>query len=75
MLQGKAPRAFRAYATLEAGMGDYVGQIFTSFKPIVEAARTGDAQAMARAIVTSRYTPDAPAGTAHSRIQDGFRLL
>jgi hypothetical protein len=66
MLKGRAPRAFRAYATLEAGMGDYVGQIFHTFISIVQAARAGDAEAMAQAIRTSRYTPDAPIGTGRS---------
>ena len=58
MLKGQAPRAFRAYATLEAGMGDYVHQLNTTFQSIVAAARTGDALATATAIKTSRYTPD-----------------
>jgi hypothetical protein len=66
MLKGRAPRAFRAYATLEAGMGDYVGQIFHTFHTIVDAARSGDAEAVASAIKTSRYTPDAPLGTGRS---------
>jgi hypothetical protein len=66
MLKGRVPRAFRAYATLEAGMGDYVNQIFHTFHTIVDAARLGDAEAMAAAIKTSRYTPDAPLGTGRS---------
>ena len=67
MLAGKAPRAFRAYATLETGMGDYVHQLATTFKSIVDAARTGDALATATAIKTSRYTPDIdPPAVAHS---------
>jgi flagellum-specific peptidoglycan hydrolase FlgJ len=58
MLKGQAPSAFRAYATLEAGMGDYVHQLNTTFQSIVAAARSGDALATANAIKTSRYTPD-----------------
>jgi len=67
MLKGQAPRAFRAYATLEAGMGDYVHNLNTTFKAIVEAARTGDALATAQAIKSSHYTPDIdPVAVSHT---------
>lgn len=67
MQRGQAPSAFRAYATLEAGMGDYVHQLSTTFKAIVDAAGTGDALATATAIKSSHYTPDIdPAAVAHS---------
>jgi hypothetical protein len=66
MLAGQAPSAFAAYATFEQGFDDYVRQIKTKFPTILEAARTGDAEAMGAAIRTSGYAPDAGGTTGQN---------
>jgi len=66
MLAGQAPSAFASYATFERGFDDYVRQIRTQFPSILEAARTGDAETMGRAIRTSRYAPDAGGTTGQN---------
>ena len=65
MLKGSAPRAFRAYSSLSAGVADYVAEL-GDFPSLLAASETGDPDEFAAAIKTSRYTPDAPAGTANS---------
>ena len=55
MLNGKAPRAFRAYETLREGMDDYVDKLHTRFPTVLAAAKTGDARALAQAIYDSYY--------------------
>lgn len=66
MLKGQAPNAFRAYDTFEHGFSDYVSQLVHTFPSILRAAETGDAGAVASAIKTSGYAPDAPPGTDRS---------
>jgi hypothetical protein len=74
MLKGNAPRAFVAYKDFFAGFDDYVRELRVQFPTIISAARTGDAQAVADAIKSSHYTPDAPSslgGTLDS-LRRGF---
>jgi hypothetical protein len=66
MLAGKAPRAFAAYDSLEAGVRSYVVDLKHMFPSLLEASRTGSAPIFADAIRSSKYTPDAPPGTADS---------
>lgn len=66
MLQGKAPRAFRAYESLEHGLRDYLAELRRDFPSLLEASYTEDPYTFARAIRTSRYTPDAPENTDDS---------
>lgn len=63
MLEGKAPRAFRAYDTLDQGTADYVAELKKRYPSILRAAESGDAATFASAIKSSGYAPDAPAGT------------
>lgn len=63
MLAGQAPSAFASYDSFERGFADYVRQLQSQFPSILEAARTGDAEAMGNAIRTSHYAPDAGATT------------
>lgn len=74
MHEGKAPRAFRSYMTLQAGFDDHFAQIAHTFKALLVASRTGDPQKFADAIKSSRYTPDEPASAAHSleQLQDKY---
>lgn len=58
MLEGKVPQKFRAYATLVAGLEDYIKRLLFDFPSLVEAARTGDPATFATAIRTSKFTPD-----------------
>ena len=60
MEAGQAPRAFRSYPDFAAGFADYAHELQKQFPTILAAAATGDAQATADAIKSSRYTPDAP---------------
>jgi hypothetical protein len=60
MLKGQAPRAFVSYKSFFDGFDDYVRELRVQFPTIIDAARTGDAQATADAIKSSHYTPDAP---------------
>lgn len=57
MEQGKAPRAFRSYPDFAAGFADHANALVHTFPAIIDAARTGDAGAVAGAISSSRYTP------------------
>lgn len=69
MLDGKAPKAFRAYSSLEQGVTDYVAELKKRFPSLLRAAESGDPVAFAAAIKTSGYAPDAPAGTDNTMKQ------
>ena len=58
MLKGQAPRAFRAYRTLQAGAADYVRRLKFEFPPVLKAMATGEALETARAIRDSKYCSD-----------------
>jgi hypothetical protein len=62
MLKGQAPNKFRAYPSFAEGFSDYAGHLARRYGSIVDAANKNDAEAMATAIKTSGYTPDAPPG-------------
>jgi hypothetical protein len=57
MLQGKAPRAFRAFPSLEAGMRDFVQTLRTSFPEVLVAAKGADPDAFREAL-SQRYSGD-----------------
>lgn len=57
MLQGKAPRAFRAFPTLDAGMSDFVHTLRTSFPEVLIAAKGGDPDAF-RVALSQHYSGD-----------------
>lgn len=63
MLENKAPRAFRSYDSFDVGFDDYVDTLSKKFPSILKAAAGGDPNAMASAIRSSGYTPDAPPST------------
>jgi len=56
MLQGKAPKAFRAYGNLREGAADYVKRLHVKFPEIIVAAEKGDARKVAHAI-NKAYCP------------------
>jgi len=58
MLQGRAPSAFRAYPSLEAGAEDYVRVVMRQFPQLYRAMYDGDASGVALAVRESRYCPD-----------------
>lgn len=60
MLNHQAPSAFESYPSFEASIADYIAKLKQKFPTILAAADSGDASAMAQAIKTSGYTPDAP---------------
>lgn len=66
MLAGKAPSAFRAYLSHQAGARDYVRILNNRFQAILAAAETGDPALFAEAVRTSRYCPDCGAGFEQS---------
>lgn len=74
MAKGNAPRAFVAYKDFFDGFDDYVRELRVQFPTIINAARTGDAQAVADAIKSSHYTPDAPSslGATLDSLRRGF---
>lgn len=57
MLEGRAPSAFRAYPSLEAGAADYVRQLDRSFPELLRAMGSGSALTVARAVRDSAYDP------------------
>jgi putative peptidoglycan binding protein len=57
MLEGKAPSAFRAYDTPEAGMGDFVKQIQRGFPEVLAASDTADPDAF-RVALSQKYSKD-----------------
>jgi hypothetical protein len=63
MKKNQAPRAFRSFATFGGGVAGYVAT--AKHLSVVEAARTGDAEAMAT-VIRSAYAPDAPPGTGRN---------
>lgn len=60
MLDGKAPRAFRAYLGHPEGMDGFLSVLEHRYPLLVAAANAGDAQAYGRAARTSGYCPDCP---------------
>lgn len=74
MLKGAAPRAFRAYSSLSAGVADYLAELRRDFPSLLAASESGDAAAFAAAIKSSRYAPDAQPGTDKSirSLQDTY---
>lgn len=59
MLAGKAPRAFRAFNSHDAGADAYLEFLHRDrFFPIVKAAEQGDARRFAGAIFETGYCPD-----------------
>jgi hypothetical protein len=58
MLAGKAPKAFRAYDSAEAGMTGYLEHLRKAAPDILRAGKTGDPRKFAEAIRSSGYTPD-----------------
>jgi len=73
MLAGKAPSAFRAYDTMTEGMDDFVKRLFADFPEVVEAAETGKASEMVKAL-SRKYSADY--GSDHvpvfASLQKGF---
>lgn len=57
MLAGKAPRAFRAFATLEAGMTDFVHVLRRNFPEVLSAAKRGNPDAF-RVALSQAYSGD-----------------
>lgn len=58
MLEGKAPKAFRAYENHRAAIKSYARLLKTTFPSIVSAADSGDVSAFAHAVRDSGYCPD-----------------
>lgn len=57
MLENRAPRAFRAYDSLEAGAADYMRQIHKTFPEVLDAAADGDPAGF-RDAVAQKYSQD-----------------
>lgn len=57
MLQGKAPSAFRAYETSEAGFRDFANVLNRQFPEVLAAATTGSADQLVNAL-KRRYSAD-----------------
>jgi len=57
MLEGKAPKAFRAYSNFADGFHDYMVQLERSFPEALAAANTGDAAAFVDAL-SQKYSKD-----------------
>lgn len=74
MLDGKAPEAFRAFATQQDGLRAWLRLLATpGMRPILTAASSGDAVAFAHAIFSTRYCPDPEckaAGPSYARTRD-----
>lgn len=77
MKRGQAPNKFRAYPEPLLGFIDYAKFIKGRFASILDTAAANDPAAMARAIKTSGYTPDAPPGVDASlrKLRDQFLPL
>lgn len=58
MEDGKAPRAFRAYDTLEEGATSYMRLLKDRYPSILKAASNGSAAQFATAVHSSGYCPD-----------------
>lgn len=69
MKEGKAPKAFRAYANFADGFHDYMSQLEKTFPEVLQAAHTGDATAFVDAL-SQKYSRDY--GSKHYRT---FRTL
>lgn len=76
MLKGRAPKAFRAYPSWDAGMDDWVGFLRVNYEPLLAAASTGDVPTF-RAELARKYAADYT--PAHDRgltqLRDSFRPL
>lgn len=57
MLKGQAPSAFRAFDTIDQGFKDWIGTLHSSFPEVIEAAKTGDADAF-RVALSKKYSGD-----------------
>jgi len=57
MLEGKAPRAFRSYASVEEGAKDFARQLLHTFPEVMKASLVADADAFRRAL-SQKYSPD-----------------
>lgn len=57
MLKGKAPSAFRAYATREGGALDFVRTLKASFPEVIEAAESSDPDTF-RLALSRKYSGD-----------------
>jgi len=57
MLEGRAPRAFRAYDTLEAGAADFMRQLHRTFPEVLDAAADGDPTGF-RDALAQKYSKD-----------------
>lgn len=68
MKAGRAPSAFRAYASLDAGALDYMRLLASRFPSLLSAMQTSDDPlTVATAIQKSNYCPDcAPGATANT---------
>lgn len=77
MVAGKAPEAFRAFASTDEGLAAYLRFLAKpAMRPILEAASSGDAVAFAHAIFSTRYCPDPEcrdAGPSYARKRDAIR--
>lgn len=58
MLHGKAPSAFRAYASALEGFQDFARVLRANFPSVLAAARTGNAADFVRALHDSGYSRD-----------------
>lgn len=57
MLAGRAPSAFRAYPSLEAGAADFARVLVHSFPEVLEGAKSSDPEAFRRALA-KKYSHD-----------------
>lgn len=70
MLAGRAPSAFRAYPTLEAGCADFIRILNRSFPNVLEAAEEGDPDEFREAL-SEKYSKD----YENRRVTETFRQL
>jgi hypothetical protein len=68
MLAGKAPRAFRAYPSHEAGLGSYLTMLERTFPSMWRAAKNGSITAFAIATKQSGYCPDCEPSSVESTL-------
>jgi hypothetical protein len=74
MLQGKAPRAFRAYGSAEIGAADFVRQLRSSFPEVLEAAELGDPD-LFRIALSQKYSKDYANPAATKAFAEFFDLF
>lgn len=74
MVDGRAPEAFRAFATQADGLRAWLRFLSSpAMRPVLEAASSGNAVAFAHAIFSSGYCPDPEckaAGPSYARQRD-----